>query len=67
MVMGFNGSKAAIGNKDVLGDPSAKGGKNGNGGGKEGPGRTCLVKKEKVEVETNCGGMFILPPKTMGE
>ena len=43
------------------------GAKNAIAAAKEVLDRTGLVKKEKVEVETNGGGMFILPPKTMGE
>ena len=43
------------------------GAKNAIAAAKEVLDRTGLVKKEQVEVETKGGGMFILPPKTMGE
>jgi hypothetical protein len=67
MMMALNAPKAAFGITDVLDDPSAMGAKNAIAAAKEVLDRTGLVKKEKVEVETNCGSMFILPPKTMGE
>ena len=67
MMMALNAPKAAFGINDVLDDPSAMGAKNAIAAAKEVLDRTGLVKKEKVEVETNGGGMFILPPKTMGE
>ena len=67
MMMALNAPKAAFGITDVLDDPSVMGAKNAIAAAKEVLDRTGLVKKEKVEVETNGGGMFILPPKTMGE
>ena len=67
MMMALNAPKAAFGITDVLDDPSAMGAKNAIAAAKEVLDRTGLVKKEKVEVETKRGGMFILPPKTMGE
>lgn len=67
MMMALNAPKAAFGITDVLDDPSAMGAKNAIAAAKEVLDRTGLLKKEKVEVETNCGGMFILSPKTMGE
>ena len=67
MMMALNAPKAAFGITDVLDDPSAMGAKNAIAAAKEVLDRTGLVKKEKVEVETNGGSMFILPPKTMGE
>ena len=67
MMMALNAPKAAFGITDALDDPSAMGAKNAIAAVKEVLDRPGLVKKEKVEVETNGGGMFILPPKTMGE
>lgn len=67
MMMALNAPKAAFGITDVLDDPSAMGAKNAIAAAKEVLDRTGLVKKEQVEVETKGGGMFILPPKTMGE
>ena len=67
MMIVLNAPKAAFGITDVLDDPSAMGAKNAIAAAKEVLDRTGLVKKEKVEVETNGGGMFILQPKTMGE
>jgi len=64
MMMALNAPKAAFGITDVLDDPSAMGAKNAIAAAKEVLDRTGLVKKEKVEVKTNGGGMFILPPKT---
>jgi hypothetical protein len=66
-MMALNAPKAAFGITDVLDDPSAMVAKNAIAAAKEVLNQTGLVKKENVEVETNGGGMFILPPKTMGE
>jgi len=48
---------------DVLDDPSALGARNAISAAREVLDRTGLVKKEQVEVTSNTGGMFILPPK----
>ena len=63
-MLALNAPKAVFGITDVLDDPSAMGAKNSIAAAKEVLDRTGLVKKEQVEVKTNGGGMFILPPKT---
>ena len=64
MMLALNAPKAVFGITDILDDPSAMGAKNSIAAAKEVLDRTGLVKKEQVEVKTNGGGMFILPPKT---
>ena len=65
MMLALNAPKAAFGIVDVLDDPSALGARNAISAAREVLDRSGIVKKEKVEVETSGGGMFILPPKTM--
>ena len=64
MILAMNAPKAAFGIVDVLYDPSAMGARNAISAAREILDRTGLVKKEQVEVTTNTGGMFILPPET---
>ena len=64
MMLAMNAPKAAFGIVDVLDDPSAMGARNAISAAREVLDRTGLVKKEQLEVTTNTGGMFILPPKT---
>ena len=62
-MLAMNAPKAAIGLVDVLDDPTALGARNAINAAREVLDRTGVVKKEKVEVTANGGGMFILPPK----
>ena len=63
MTLAMNAPKAAHGLLGVLDDPTALGARNAINAAREVLDRTGLVKKEKVEVTNNGGGMFILPPK----
>lgn len=63
MMLAMNAPKAAHGLINVLDDPTALGARNAINAAREVLDRTGLVKKEKVEVTNNGGGMFILPPK----
>ena len=62
-MLAMNAPKAAHGLIEVLDDPTALGARNAINAAREVLDRTGLVKKEKVEVTSNGGGMFILPPK----
>ena len=65
MMLAMNAPKAAFGIVDVLDDtPPAMGARNAIAAAREIQDRTGLVKKERLEVNTNTGGLFILPPKT---
>jgi hypothetical protein len=63
MMLAMNAPKAAYGLVDVLNDPTALGARNAINAAREVLDRTGLVKREKIEVTNNGGGMFILPPK----
>ena len=63
-MLALNAPKAAFGIVGVLDDPSALGARNAIQAAREVLDRSGLVKKEQVEVTTNSGGMFILPPKS---
>ena len=63
MMLAMNAPKAAHGLLGVLDDPTALGARNAINAAREVLDRTGLVKREKVEVTNNGGGMFILPPK----
>lgn len=64
MMLAMNAPKAAYGLLGVLDDPTALGARNAINAAREVLDRTGLVKREKVEVTNNGGGMFILPPKS---
>lgn len=64
MVLAMNAPKAAFGLIGVLDDPTAMGARNSVSAAREVLDRTGLVKKEKLEVSSDGGGMFILPPKS---
>jgi|TARA_B110000908_G_C10257015_1_gene456293 hypothetical protein len=64
MMLAMNAPKAAHGLLGVLDDPTALGARNAINAAREVLDRTGLVKREKVEVTNNGGGMFILPPKS---
>tara|TARA_B100000963_G_scaffold216635_1_gene188910 strand:- start:1141 stop:1524 length:384 start_codon:yes stop_codon:yes gene_type:complete len=63
MMLAMNAPKAAYGLVDVLNDPTSLGARNAINAAREVLDRTGLIKKEKIEVTNNGGGMFILPPK----
>lgn len=63
MMLAMNAPKAAFSLTGVLVDPSQVGAKNAVSAAKEVLDRVGLVKKEKIEVTTQQGGLFILPPK----
>ena len=63
MMLAMNAPRAAYGLVDVLNDPTALGARNAINAAREVLDRTGLVKREKIEVTNNGGGMFILPPK----
>ncbi len=62
-MLAMNAPKAAFSLTGVLVDPSQVGAKNAVSAAKEVLDRVGLVKKEKIEVSTQQGGLFILPPK----
>jgi hypothetical protein len=64
LMLAMNAPKAAFGIIGVLDDPSAMGARNSISAAREILDRTGLVKKEQVEVTSQGGGMFILPPKS---
>ena len=64
MMLALNAPKAAFGIVDVLDDPSALGARNAISAAREVLDRSGIVKKEQVEVTTNTGGLFVLPPKS---
>ena len=51
------------GTADVLDDPTAMGARNAVAAATQVLDRVGIVKKEKVEVTSDTGGLFILPPK----
>ncbi len=66
-MLAANSPKAAFGLVGVLDDPSTVGAKNSVAAAKEILDRAGLVKKEKVEVSSDQGGLFILPPKKVDD
>lgn len=62
-VLATNSVKAAFGLTGVLDDPTALGAKNAVTAATQILDRVGVVKKEKVEVSSDTGGLFILPPK----
>jgi hypothetical protein len=64
LMLAMNAPKAAFGIIGVIDDPSAMGARNSISAAREILDRTGLVKKEQVEVTSQGGGMFILPPKS---
>ena len=62
-VLATNSVKAALGLTGVLDDPTALGAKNAVTAATQILDRVGVVKKEKVEVSSDTGGLFILPPK----
>lgn len=66
-VLATNSVKAAFGLTDVLDDPTAMGARNAVAAATQLLDRVGIVKKEKVEVSSDTGGLFILPPKKAEE
>ena len=62
----MNAPKVAFGIVEVLNDPSSLGAKNAISAACEVLDQSGLVKKEQIKVTNTGGGMFILPPKTLG-
>lgn len=62
-ILATHAPQAAFGITGVLDDPTALGAKNAVMAAKEVLDRVGVVKKEKMEVTTDGGGIFILPPK----
>jgi hypothetical protein len=66
-VLTENAVKAAFGLTGVLDDPTALGAKNAVTAATQLLDRVGIVKKEKLEVSSESGGLFILPPKKFAE
>lgn len=67
MVLAANAPKAVFSMIGVINDPGAMGARNAVSAAKEILDRAGLVKKEQIEVTTQGGGMFVLPPKKSAE
>ena len=59
----MNAPKATFSMIDVLDDPGQMGARNAVSAATQILDRTGLVKKEQIQVTTDTGGLFILPPK----
>jgi dihydroxyacetone kinase-like predicted kinase len=62
-ILAYNAPMAAFGLTNVVDDPTMLGAKNAVAAAKEVLDRVGVVKKEKIEVSSESGGIFILPPK----
>jgi hypothetical protein len=62
-MLAMNAPRAAFSLTGVLVDPSQVGARNAVAAATQVLDRVGLVKKEKIEVTTQTGGLFILPPK----
>ena len=62
-MLAMNAPRAAVSLTGVMIDPSQVGARNAVSAAKEVLDRVGLVKKEKIEVSTQQGGLFILPAK----
>jgi hypothetical protein len=58
-----NGPLAAVAMTGVIVDPTALGNRDKLSAAREILDRTGIVKTERVAVQTDSGGLFILPPK----
>lgn len=58
-----NGPLAAVAMTGVIFDPTALGNRDKLSAAREILDRTGIVKTERVAVQTDAGGLFILPPK----
>lgn len=63
MILALNAPKAAMGMVEVIDDPTSLGARNMVAAAREVLDRTGLIKKEQIEVKSQEGGLFILPPK----
>jgi|21_taG_2_1085346.scaffolds.fasta_scaffold02258_3 hypothetical protein len=63
LMLAMNAPKAAVGMVGIIDDPSALGAKNVVAAAKEVLDRAGVIRKEKLEISSAEGGMFILPPK----
>lgn len=66
-ILARHSAQAAFGLVGVLDEPTAMGAKNAITAATQILDRVGVVKKEKVEVTTDSGGLFILPPKKEDE
>lgn len=66
-ILARHSAQAAFGLVGVLDEPTAMGAKNAITAATQVLDRVGVVKKEKVEVTTDSGGLFILPPKKEDE
>lgn len=66
-ILATHSARAAFGLVGVLDEPTAMGAKNAIAAATQVLDRVGVVKKEKVEVTTDSGGLFILPPKKADE
>ena len=62
-LLAMNAPKATVSRVDVLDDPGQMGARNAVSAATQILDRTGLVKKEQIQVTTDTGGLFILPPK----
>jgi hypothetical protein len=58
-----NGPLAAVAMTGVITDPTALGNRDRLSAAREILDRTGIVKTERVSVQTDSGGLFIMPPK----
>ena len=63
LLLAMNAPKATFSMVDVLDDPGQMGARNAVSAATQILDRTGLVKKEQIQVTTDTGGLFILPPK----
>jgi hypothetical protein len=63
LLLAMNAPKATFSMIDVLDDPGQMGARNAVSAATQILDRTGLVKKEQIQVTTDTGGLFILPPK----
>jgi len=67
LMLAMNAPKAAAGMVGIIDDPSALGAKNVVAAAKEVLDRAGVIRKERLEITSAEGGMFILPPKKSNE
>jgi|TARA_B100000524_G_scaffold332544_1_gene219817 hypothetical protein len=63
MLLAMNTPKATLGLIGVLDDPESMGARNTVAAASQILDRTGIIKKEQIEVKSDKGGLFILPPK----
>lgn len=67
LLIAMNSPKAAYRMVGVLDNPASLGAKNTVAAAKEVLDRAGVIKREKIEIETSGGGIFILPAKKESE